>query len=786
MASNPGYANLEKRLQELESKLLERKAAYTRVKKNAELYRTMFDNAGVAMIVTDLRTGRVIDFNKKAHTETGHSANEYRNRNLENNIIAEYQNNIKSLLETGNYAGQSKIVRKDGTTAAVMRRGVLVNVGEKKYVLNIRMDLSDYELTMERLEESKKRYRSILENIHEGYYEVDLAGNFTFFNPALAKIFGSPAEEMMGRNNRDYMTPETARKAYDFTNELYRTGKSPARHLDCEVIQKDGSIVYTEISVSLIKNSDGEVTGFRGLVRDVTERNKAERGIRESEVLYRTMFEHAGFTIDLLDPYTGKHVAYNRQTYEGLGYTEVEYKRLTPPEFLVTPVDVMANHIRETLKQGIHTCDTQLKRKDGNIRDLFVSSIIVKINGKKYIHNIGVDVTDQKRSAKALKESEARFRNIFEGAGDAIFLCDMDLEKILDANHAACTYLGYDYGHLMKIPYRALMENPIEETKIIKNLLNTGISFNEAIHRRKDGALVHVEISSCLMELGKQKAILNIVRDVTERKLTEENLKNYRKNLESMIAKRTLELEATEKELVQKEKLAMLGQLTATVSHELRNPLGVIQSSGYYLQKKLGEKDKGAGKDLKHIDDQVMVCDAIIGDLLEYTRGSYVELLNDDILSWLVPLLEQMDQAEGITIQREIPNNLPKIDHDPSKMKRVVKNVLKNALQAVAEKAEAYKKHERPYWPAIRFGVGLEKTGIVIEISDNGIGMTREVQAQVFTPLFTTRKRGTGLGMANVLKIMEDHGGRISMTSLPDEGTTIRLFLPFNHCEKTV
>jgi diguanylate cyclase (GGDEF)-like protein/PAS domain S-box-containing protein len=132
----------------------------------------------------------------------------------------------------------------------------------------------------EALRESEEKYRTILENIEDGYYEVDLAGNFTFFNDALCRLLGYSEDELMGMNNRQYMDDENARKVYQTFNAVYRTGK-PAEIFDWEVIRKDGSRRFVEASVSLMRDSTGEPVGFRGVVRDVTERKQAEEKIRQ-------------------------------------------------------------------------------------------------------------------------------------------------------------------------------------------------------------------------------------------------------------------------------------------------------------------------------------------------------------------------------------------------------------------------------------------------------------------------------------------------------------------------
>ncbi len=136
------------------------------------------------------------------------------------------------------------------------------------------------------LRESEEKYKAILENIEDGYYEVDLAGNLTFFNTSMCRMLGYSSQEFMGMNNRMFMDPENARKVFYAFNRVYRTGE-PSRELDWELIKKDGAKCFINASVSLIKDSDGNPIGFRGIARDITDRKNAElEKARLTEQLY--------------------------------------------------------------------------------------------------------------------------------------------------------------------------------------------------------------------------------------------------------------------------------------------------------------------------------------------------------------------------------------------------------------------------------------------------------------------------------------------------------------------
>ncbi len=143
----------------------------------------------------------------------------------------------------------------------------------------------------EKVRESEEKYRTILENIEDGYYEVDLAGNFTFFNDSMCRVLGYPKEELMGMNDRQYADQENAKKLFQAFNSVYRTGE-PRKECDWKVIRKDGTQRYLEASASLIKDASGKPIGFRGIVRDITERKRADEALRESEERFRQLAEN--------------------------------------------------------------------------------------------------------------------------------------------------------------------------------------------------------------------------------------------------------------------------------------------------------------------------------------------------------------------------------------------------------------------------------------------------------------------------------------------------------------
>ena len=248
--------------------------------------------------------------------------------------------------------------------------------------------------------------------------------------------------------------------------------------------------------------------------------------------------------------------------------------------------------------------------------------------------------------------------------------------------------------------------------------------------------------------------------------------------LEKIIKERTNELKATHEELIKREKLSVLGRLTAVVSHELRNPLGVIRSSVYYLFSKLVSSDDIIKKHLERIDGQVTVCDHIIGDLLEYTRGQLSEKVKGDINVCVQEVLDQIQLPGQVTMVRKFSSDLPFVLFDKEKIRRAAINIFDNALYAVTAMQERLKNGEIPYYPTITIATFVSDDGINIEVEDNGIGMDEETVKHSFEPLFTTRPRGTGLGLAIVRQIIDEHGGLVSLHSKINQGTKVTVVIP--------
>jgi len=295
------------------------------------------------------------------------------------------------------------------------------NAIHDKALSNAKTSPDRLELAEFALRESEEKYRTIILSIEDGYYEVDLAGNFTNFNDAMVRITGFPRRELLGMNNRELMDDFNAKRVFEVFNQVYLTGLA-AKAFDWELIRKDGGRCTLEVSVSLKRNLVGEPNGFMGIARDITRRRRMEQALRESEEKYRTIIENIEdgyYEVDL----AGNFTFFNAALCRIAGYPREELlgmnNRQIMDDFNAKRVFKVFNTVYET---GIATraVDWELIRSDNSKRTIEVSvSLRRDLNARPTgFMGIARDITDRKHAEKTLlareEELQAKTRNLEE------------------------------------------------------------------------------------------------------------------------------------------------------------------------------------------------------------------------------------------------------------------------------------------------------------------------------------------------------------------------------------
>ena len=389
------------------------------------------------------------------------------------------------------------------------------------------------------LQESEEKYRTILENISEGYYEVDLAGNFTFFNDAMCEIRGYSRDELMGMNNRDYMDPATAKRVYKVYNRVYTTG-IPVKGYEWEIARRDGSKGHAEASASLMKDAEGNPIGFRGIVRDITERVHLEKKIKESEERYRHLIEHANAGIVLV---SGEYYVFaNKKMSEMVGYT-IEELTSTPFLEFIAPRDRQLIEERYRRRQRGEKLpqiyDFWMIRRDGTEICIELDASLTEVNGE--IATLGVmrDITEKKRAEEELRESEEKYRTLADSSLTGVFIHQDS--KYVFVNDRFAEMHGYEPEELLGRNHLDLIHP--DQREIIRQRADKRLKGEEVPRRyeikrlKKDGEAVWHEImvSDPITYRGRP-AIMGHEIDITERMQAEETLRYFKEYNEKIVA----------------------------------------------------------------------------------------------------------------------------------------------------------------------------------------------------------------------------------------------------------
>ena len=257
--------------------------------------------------------------------------------------------------------------------------------------------------------------------------------------------------------------------------------------------------------------------------------------------------------------------------------------------------------------------------------------------------------------------------------------------------------------------------------------------------------------------------IVGILSDITERKNAELELRAANKNLKAAVEK-----------LARSERLATIGQVAATVSHELRNPLGAIRNSIALVHQLTADKQLGIERALARVDRNIGRCAAIISALLEFTHEKEMARTPTPIAAWLAELLASHPLPTGITLERDL-RAADEVAIDRERFQEAILGIVDNAVQALQDPAWAPPEN----YPR-RVTLRAESAGphVRLSIIDNGPGIPPDVLPRIFEPLFTTKGFGVGLGLPTVRQIVEKHGGTIDVTSAGAGGATVTIWLP--------
>jgi len=380
-------------------------------------------------------------------------------------------------------------------------------------------------------------------------------------------------------------------------------------------------------------------------------------------------------------------------------------------------------------------------------------------------------IAEREASQARLKDSEMRFRDFAETASDWFWEQDESLRFAYLSDPVTESGLT-PLSHIGKTRHEVIFHGVSEgQWRAHDADLAARHPFQDFRFQRKasTGEFRHISVSGkpIFDETGRFRGYRGTARDITAEVMSELELARR-------VEERTAELKHAQEELLRSERLSVLGRLTATVAHELRNPLSAIRNSVYALRELIASKGLALDRPLTRIERSIGRCDSIVTDLLDYARSRQLQCAPQVLDQWLSDVLDEQKLPSHVKLTRDLGAPGVVAAFDPDRLRRVVVNLVDNAAQSMPDSERDAR--------ALEITVATRQNGDSIElvVTDTGPGIAPDVLPRIFEPLFSTKSFGTGLGLPTVKQIVEQHGGKIELSSELGVGTraVVRLPLP--------
>lgn len=433
-------------------------------------------------------------------------------------------------------------LRHDGVYRWIMDSGTprFAPDGEFLGYIGSCFDITDRKEAEEALGQGEERYRTILENIHDGYYEVDFAGRLTFVNDGLVRMFGLGSDgTLLGANMLKFADEKHAYRLRKMANWVYRSGNSVSSFV-YELRQSNGTRRDVDISLSLIKNHGGEATGFRGIIRDVTERKRVEDSLRASEERFAKAFSASPQPMSMVALTDGRFLYVNDAWVKSVGMKREEVIGRTVPELNLQRYPMPRDQFVELLRQKGHLYDLEVRTKkaDGQMRIQLFSFELLELDGQEVTLSISQDITDRKLAEDALRASEERFVKAFHASPQPMSIIELPSRMYTNVNEALLRSSGYTAEEMIGRTSSELgvWVNSDDSQRASELLARHGFIRNmETCFRTKEGEIRDFLYSAEQIVFDRKPHLLVVANDITERKRAEEGLRQNEALLRSVI-----------------------------------------------------------------------------------------------------------------------------------------------------------------------------------------------------------------------------------------------------------
>ena len=599
---------------------------------------------------------------------------------------------------------------------------------------------------------------SAMRSISECVAITDMDDRILFVNEAFTRTYGYSVEELVGQPI-DHLRVPGQEAAIRELNDGTRAGGWRGVIMNR---RKNGEVFPVYLSTSVVLDERQQPLANMGVAVDITERRIAEQTLRDSEESYRGLFNTVGDAI-YIQGRDGRFLDVNRGAEQMYGYPRSRFLGQTPEFLAAEGMNDMAatlQSVERSFAGEPQHFEWWGKRSNGEIFPKDIRLFRGSYFGQEVVIALARDITSRKRAEQALRESEERYRLLFDTNPHPMWVYDLKTLEFLAVNEAAVVHYGYTQDEFLGMTIKDIRP-PEDVERLLKNIAGVTEGLDEAgvwRHRKKDGTIIEVEITSHTLEFSGRRSELVMAIDVTERR-------------------------SLQHQLLQSQKLESIGTLASGIAHDINNILTIIL--GYTSLMPTHRHDRVRfQKDVDVVMDSVRRGAGLVQQILTFARKteSHQEALDANAVIRELSTMLQETFPRIITIATDLDTSVPPVSMDPNQLHQALLNLCVNARDAMpaggsltisTSTADGQELSHR--FQHIRPGRYL-----AVAVHDSGTGMSETIRTRIFDPFFTTKEKGkgTGLGLAVVFGIVDSHGGVVDVASELGQGSTFTMYFP--------
>ena len=620
-------------------------------------------------------------------------------------------------------------------------------------------DITEKKRMEREIRDATKRFEKITEMGEDGIVVFDEDSRIEFANQMAADILGLPKGQILGREFFSLI----GKRDEEFLEGMVIRGEGVGQKVCTEMsIQTPQCLVKeTEVCIATTRSEDGRIKAYAYL-RDITERKRFEKDLKESEEKYRNLFERVRHGL-FISTKEGRFLDCNVALLEMLGYSKKEeFLEIEIAEDLYVNPKERENFEGLVEKRGfVKDMEVEFKKRGGEKITVLLTAHAKRDEKGRVTgyEGLNIDISDRKRIDRELREANEFLMNLINSSVDGIIVTDMKGE-ILIFNKGAENQLGYKAEEVIgKMNIRSIYPPGVAK-EVMQKLRSPDyggvgkLTFFPILHRGKNGDLIEGDLSASIIYNEEDKAIatVGIFRDLRE------GLRIQR------------ELQKTREALLQSEKLAAMGRLTSQVAHELNNPIFGIMNTLELLKTEIppGSKRRRI-LDLSLSEAQRL--SEMLRNMLTFSKPEEEQrrpISINELLDGILMMMEKQMREASIKVVTNFDEETPEIMASANQMRQVFINLFKNAKEAMAKAG------------TLTVTTRKEDKNVLIHVQDTGAGISEEIRHKIFDAFFTTKQKvkGVGLGLSVCYGIIKGHGGEIIVNSEEGEGTTFKISLP--------